>query len=66
MKTRRKNQGNSLTGFIIALLCSVVLALLFPSTGARGDWMHPDFLNNARVALILFLQGLAMAVDRIG
>lgn len=27
--------------------------------------MHPDFLNNAGVALILFLQGLAMAVERI-
>jgi solute carrier family 10 (sodium/bile acid cotransporter), member 7 len=66
MKTRRKNQGNSRTGFIIALLCSVVLALLFPSPGARGGWMHPGFLNNAGVTLILFLQGLAMAVKRIG
>jgi hypothetical protein len=28
--------------------------------------MHPDLLNNAGIALILFLQGLAMAVERAG
>jgi len=27
--------------------------------------MHPDLLNNAGVALILFLQGLAMAVEQM-
>jgi len=27
--------------------------------------MHPDLLNNAGIALILFLQGLAMAVERM-
>ena len=27
--------------------------------------MHPDLLNNAGVALILFLQGLGMAVEQM-
>jgi len=27
--------------------------------------MHPDLLNNAGIALILFLQGLAMAVEQM-
>jgi len=27
--------------------------------------MHPELLNNAGVALILFVQGLAMAVERM-
>src|ERR1700736_751623 len=49
-------------GFIIALLCAVGLAFLFPSPGAKGGWLHPDLLNNIGVALILFVQGLAMAV----
>jgi predicted Na+-dependent transporter len=65
MKERRQKKGSPQNGFIIALLCSVALAFLFPSPGARGGWMHPDLLNNAGIALILFLQGLAMAVERM-
>ena len=52
-------------GFIIALLGAVGLAFLFPSAGAKGGWLHPDLLNNIGVALILFVQGLAMAVERM-
>ena len=52
-------------GFIIALLCAVGLAFLFPSAGAKGGWLHPDLINNVGVALILFVQGLAMAVERM-
>src|SRR5215469_241254 len=51
-------------GFIIALLCAVGLAFLFPSAGAKGGCLHPDLVNNIGVALILFVQGLAMAVER--
>ena len=65
MKTGKQNQGSSRNGFIIALLCSVALAFLFPSPGAKGGWMHPELLNNAGVALILFVQGLAIAVERM-
>ncbi|MGA7125630.1 MAG: bile acid:sodium symporter family protein [Chthoniobacterales bacterium] len=52
-------------GFILALLCAVGLAFLFPSAGAKSGWLHPDLLNNIGVALILFVQGLAMAVERM-
>src|SRR5260370_23129842 len=65
MKKRRQNKGSLQNGFIIALLCSVGLAFIFLSPGARGGWMHPDLLNNAGIALILFVQGLAMAVERM-
>src|SRR5258708_10293608 len=65
MKKRRQNKGSLQNGFIIALFCSVALAFLFPSPGARGGWMHPDLLNKAGIALILFVQGLAMAVERM-
>jgi hypothetical protein len=64
MKTRRKNQGNSRTGFIIALLGSARPSLSQSRRNRR--LVHPGFLNNAGVTLILFLQGLAMAVKRIG
>jgi len=52
-------------GFILALLCAVGLAFLFPSAGAKEGWLHPDLVNNIGVALILFVQGLAMAVERM-
>jgi solute carrier family 10 (sodium/bile acid cotransporter), member 7 len=65
MKERTQKKGSLQNGFIVALLCSVALAFLFPSPGAREGWMHPDLLNNAGIALILFLQGLAMAVERM-
>jgi solute carrier family 10 (sodium/bile acid cotransporter), member 7 len=52
-------------GFIIALLCAVGLAFLFPAAGAKGGWLLPDLVNNIGVALILFVQGLAMAVERM-
>jgi len=52
-------------GFIIALLCAVGFAFLFPSAGAKGGWLQPDLVNNIGVALILFVQGLAMAVERM-
>lgn len=52
-------------GFIVALLWAVALAFFFPAPGAKGGWMHPDILNNVGVALILFVQGLAMAIERM-
>ena len=52
-------------GFIVALLCAVALAFVFPAPGSRGGWLQPELLNNFGVALILFLQGLSMAVERM-
>jgi sodium/bile acid cotransporter 7 len=52
-------------GFVMALCAAVALAFVFPAPGARGGWLHPDVLNNIGVALILFLQGLSMAVERM-
>jgi solute carrier family 10 (sodium/bile acid cotransporter), member 7 len=60
---RKRASGKN--GFILALFGAVALAFLFPGPGARGGWLHPDLLNNIGVALILFLQGLSMAVERM-
>jgi hypothetical protein len=45
MKYRGPKKGNLQNGFILALVCSVGLAFLFPSPGAKGGWIHPDLLN---------------------
>jgi sodium/bile acid cotransporter 7 len=52
-------------GFIVALLGAVTLAFLLPGPGARGGCLHADILNDIGVALILFLQGLSMAIERM-
>jgi solute carrier family 10 (sodium/bile acid cotransporter), member 7 len=70
---QRRKRGRSIlvwttvkqNGFIIALVCAVGLAFLFPSAGAKGGWLQPELVNNIGVALILFVQGLAMAVERM-
>jgi len=52
-------------GFILGLLAAVALGLLFPAPGARGGALHPDLINNGGIALILFVQGLSLALEKI-
>lgn len=52
-------------GFLLGLVGAVGLAFLFPAPGARGGTLHPDIVNNGGIALILFLQGLSLALEKI-
>jgi sodium/bile acid cotransporter 7 len=52
-------------GFLLGLLLAVVLASLFPAPGSRHGCLHADLANNAGIALILFLQGLSLALEKI-
>lgn len=52
-------------GFLLALIGAVILAFVFPQGGARGGLIDPDYVNNGGIALILFLQGLALAFEKI-
>ncbi|HWQ90582.1 MAG TPA: bile acid:sodium symporter family protein [Clostridia bacterium] len=52
-------------GFVLVLLLAVLLAFLFPAPGAQGGALHPEIVNNAGIALILFLQGLSLAFEKI-
>jgi len=52
-------------GFILGLLLAVGLAFLLPGPGAPGGGLHPELLNNFGVAVILFLQGLSLAFEKI-
>lgn len=52
-------------GFLLGLVAAVLLAFLFPAAGARGGVLQPDLINNGGIALILFLQGLSLALEKI-
>lgn len=42
-----------------------MLAFIWPGPGARNGIFHPELANNAGIALILFLQGLSLAFEKI-
>lgn len=46
-------------------MAAVLLAFAFPEPGSRTGWLHPETLNNAGIALILFLQGLSLAFEKV-
>ncbi len=52
-------------GFLLALVGAVLVAFLLPEPGARGGVLHADLVNNFGIALILFLQGLSLAYEKI-
>lgn len=52
-------------GFVLALFAAVALAFLFPEPGSRDDALRPELLGNAGIALILFLQGLSLAFEKV-
>jgi len=52
-------------GFILALMAAVVVAFLWPEPGAHGGFLHAELVNNFGIALILFLQGLSLAFEKI-
>lgn len=52
-------------GFLLGLVGATILAFLFPGPGARGGALQPELVNNGGIALILFLQGLSLAVEKI-
>ncbi len=52
-------------GFLLALIGAVVLAFVFPQGGAKGGLVNPDYVNNGGIALILLLQGLSLAFEKI-
>ena len=51
--------------FLTGMIAVVVLAWGFPYAGARGGWMHPELLNKAGVALIFFLNGMALSLTAL-
>lgn len=52
-------------GFVLGLALAVVLGFLFPGPGGPGGALHADLVNNCGIALILFLQGLSLSVEKV-
>src|SRR3984957_334260 len=52
-------------GFVLGLFIVVLLVFIFPDPGARNGWLHPDLVQNVGIALILFLQGISMPLEKV-
>src|SRR5690606_5233178 len=52
-------------GFLLGLAAAVLFGFLLPGPGSREGFLHPGILNNAGIAVILFLQGLSLALEKI-
>lgn len=52
-------------GFVLALIAAVVAAFLFPEPGARGGVLHAELVSNFGISVILFLQGLSLAFEKV-
>lgn len=52
-------------GFLLGLFGAVLLAFAFPEPGSDKGFLHADIVNNFGIALILFLQGLSLAFEKV-
>ena len=50
-----------LDGFLVAILCAVILALLAPGLGAGSGPLHIGFVTTLGVGLVFFLHGAALS-----
>ncbi len=47
--------------FLGGMILVVMLAWIFPHAGSHDGWMHPDLVNKVGVAVIFFLNGVALS-----
>jgi len=52
-------------GFLLGLCLAVVVACFWPAPGARNGILQPELVENFGIALILFLQGLSLAYEKL-
>ncbi len=51
--------------FILGMAAAIALALLFPEPGAKGGVLQPEILTKAGVALIFFLHGIGLSLEKL-
>jgi sodium/bile acid cotransporter 7 len=54
-----------LDGFLLALVLVVIAAILWPGPGAKGGFLHMDFIATYGVAVVFFLYGLTLAPEKM-
>ncbi len=52
-------------GFMLGMGMAVGLAFLFPRLGSRNGGLHPALVSNIGIAIILFLQGISLAWEKM-
>ncbi|HZP20871.1 MAG TPA: bile acid:sodium symporter family protein [Bauldia sp.] len=58
-------RGFRLDGFLIALVCVVAAAILWPEPGAKGGFLHVEWITTYGVAVVFFLYGLTLAPEKM-
>jgi len=58
----KRSIGFKFDGFMKGMLAAVVLAFLWPAPGAHGGALHAELLNKLGVAVVFFLNGLALSL----
>jgi sodium/bile acid cotransporter 7 len=48
--------------FMKGMVIAVLIAFLWPEPGARGGWLHPELLNKLGIAIVFYLNGLALSI----
>ncbi|HTJ77466.1 MAG TPA: bile acid:sodium symporter family protein [Rariglobus sp.] len=51
--------------FLVGMAVAVALAWIFPHAGSHEGWMNPDLINKMGVALIFFLNGVALSFSAL-
>ena len=51
--------------FLVGMVIAIILAVLTPSVGRSGGWLHLDLLTGLGVALVFFLHGLGLSPKAI-
>jgi solute carrier family 10 (sodium/bile acid cotransporter), member 7 len=54
-----------LDGFLAALLCALLLGLVYPAPGASGGLLHMPSVTKYGIALMFFLHGAALSPDSL-
>ena len=58
-------RGFKIDGFLLALVGVVVAAVLWPEPGAKGGFLHVDWISTYGIAVVFFLYGLTLAPEKM-
>ena len=52
-------------GFVLGLFTAVIIAFFVPATRLEKGAINPELMSDLGIALILFLQGLSMPLEKV-
>jgi sodium/bile acid cotransporter 7 len=54
-----------LDGFLCALIAAVVLAVIWPTPGVSGGFLHADWVSSYGIAVVFLLYGLTLSPEKM-